>query len=144
MAGMEAQTPETIARKAGFPLAGAATPMSLPPVVPKTTLAPGSVAPTKSGPSIGATELIPGQLDWLKNLVLDMLPSRGAQAAPPGAITTPTLPAVPQPAAPGTLGQVSGASGFVGPPAPLAPWYERMGLVPNDKPVPLGRMGVRG
>lgn len=83
-------TPEQIAQRAGFaiaPVAGAVPNVSKP-------AAPAPLAAMK-GPSAGTTELIPGATDWIRQLVMDALPSRSAQAS------------APMPQSPATVGAVT-------------------------------------
>jgi hypothetical protein len=79
MAGMApAPTPQDIAKAAGFP-----APVT--PAAPPMPVAPRPVAPVPAalkGPSAGTTEIIPGQFDWVRQLVLDSFPSPQAQATP--------------------------------------------------------------
>lgn len=118
MAGMApAPTPQDIAKAAGFPApVQPATPAMPAPPTPLQDLnismknnpplqgvirAPGGrtfgdMNVGMRGPSAGTTEIVPGALDWIRQLVLDSMPSPQAAAAP---VAAPL---------PGTLGLVNG------------------------------------
>lgn len=149
MAGMAApMTPEEIARSAGFPTTSPNAAMPAPPiaaqaVIPRAALAPGAAAPLKA-PSAGTTELIPGQMDWIRQLIVDMIPSRSAAAA--AAPPKPTGTAPPGFTGPSLLEQANNRpSGFVGPPAPQPNFFQRLyrqATTPDAPPPAAG--GVRG
>lgn len=127
MAEAPAQTPEQIARRAGFAVAGAVPVIA--PKLPPVAMAPGPAAAMKA-PSAGTTEIIPGATDWIRQLVLDMLPTQSAQAAPPA------LPAA-------RLGLVNNAPVTKPPPN----FFERFSndyLLPRGAVSPRPTDGVRG
>lgn len=69
----------SIAKSAGFPMAGAA------PAPSATTAAPVSARMTPTlNPGTGTTELIPGATDIVRSLFSDLLPSASASQAPAG------------------------------------------------------------
>lgn len=123
-------TAATIAANAGFPLAGAAPAPAA--AVPAAALAPGPAAALKA-PSVGTTEIVPGMMDWIRQLVVDALPSRAAAAAAP----------VAAPAGPG-LGAINAPRPAAQAPMINLPWYERAGLVPSSQPQQVRPDGVRG
>lgn len=92
MPGMTPLTPDAIGKAAGFPTSPNALPAQ-PGVsdIPAQLQAPSPIAPMKAGPSAGTTEIIPGMTDWLRNLVMSMMPAPAAAAAPPVA---PSMPAI--------------------------------------------------
>lgn len=136
----------TIAKQQGFPLAGqgAVTP-SIPSTVPipKVALAPGPVAALKAGPSAGTTELIPGANDWIKQLILDMIPTRSANAAGMSSPQANNAAALGMPAAAtNNLARVQSTPT----PPDQSNFFSRMirGLVGPEEVQPLGHGGTRG
>lgn len=143
-----AATPATIASAAGFPLAGATVPAYAP---PKAPLNAGLVARPRPPDPPPMTRTLP---DWVHNVFADAM---GVERLPP----TPTAPwitalgnmipgrgavaATPSTSPPDARSKINGATPAGMPTAPpLAPWYERMGLVPSSTPPPIARDGVRG
>jgi hypothetical protein len=136
----------TIAKQQGFPLAGqgAAAP-SIPTTVPipKVALAPGPVAPLKAGVSAGTTELIPGANDWIKQLILDMIPTRSANAAGVAPPQANNAAGAGMPLA--TTSNLSRVQSTPTPPD-QSNFFSRLirGLVGPEDTQPLGHGGVRG
>lgn len=99
MPGMTPLSPDSIGKAAGFPTAPGQLPVQGVSSIPAQLQAPMPVAPMKAGPSSGTTEIVPGMTDWLRNLVVSMLPVPAAAAAPKATPNTD----------PGSLGRVNGA-----------------------------------
>lgn len=151
--------PETIAARAGFPLAGAAPATAInarpvaAPVQPIISTSPAQMVsnvgmvlshakaaldtalpPPSSHIQTSTGQPFPGALPWIQNLVASNFPGRSAVAAPAGAPVAPSS----------NLARINATPAASAPAAqPLAPWYQRLGLTPAPA-APARQDGVRG